>query len=48
MGLFSPGKRELIIVFQCLMGGYKEDGDRLVSVHTESKTRNNGFKLQQG
>ena len=52
LGLFSLGKRrlrgDLVTMFQCLKGGYKEDGDCLFERSHMEKMRGNGYKLLLG
>ena len=48
LGVFSLEIRrligDLITVFQCLKGSYKEDGDSLFTRSHMEKTRGNGYK----
>lgn len=50
-GLFSLGKGRLkgdpITVFKYMKGGYKDNGDKLFSVASGHRARNNGLELQQ-
>ena len=52
LGLFSLEKRrlrgDLRVAFQYLNGGYKKEGDRLLSRVCCDKTRGNCFKLKEG
>jgi len=36
------------VAFQCLNGGYKKEGDRLISKVSGDRTRGNSFKLNEG
>jgi len=36
------------VAFQCLNGGYKKEGDRLISKVSGDRTRGNSFKLIEG
>lgn len=40
--------RDLIVAFQYLKGAYKKDRERLFTRARRDKTRDNGFKLQEG
>ena len=50
-GLFSVEKRRLrgkpLLVFKYMKGGYREDGDQLFSISTESRTKGNGRRLER-
>jgi len=39
---------DLIVAFQSLKGGYKEEGDRLSSRVCGDRRRGNGFKQKEG
>ena len=52
LGLFNLEKRrlqgDLIVAFQYLKGTYRKDGEVLLIREDSNKTKENGFKLEEG
>lgn len=50
LGLFSMEKRRLkgkpLLVFQCMNGWYRENGDQLFSICAKNRTRGNRPRLE--